>query len=226
VNAEPGPTRFPGGSDGEPATVDRESELWLARLRAGHRERDRTVARLHEMLLRVARHELSRRRGRLGAIGGPELDDLAHQAADDALVKILTKLDGFRRESRFTTWACKFVIFEVAGNVARHVWRSHPPHADALVWERLPDSLTPRPGDRAEQLEQLQALAVAIGELPERQREVFVAVALNEVPADVLAIQLGSNRNAIYKNLFDARRSLRASMAAAGHPVPEEDAAV
>ncbi len=70
----------------------------------------------------------------------------------------------------------------------------------------------------------MQALSAAIGALSERQREVFVAIALNEVPIDVLALQLGSNRNAIYKNLFDARRSLRESLARAGHPVIEEDA--
>ena len=69
----------------------------------------------------------------------------------------------------------------------------------------------------------VRGAAAAIGELTERQREVFVAIALNEVSIDVLALQLRSNRNAIYKNLFDARRSLRARMAAAGHPVAHED---
>jgi DNA-directed RNA polymerase specialized sigma24 family protein len=72
-----------------------------------------------------------------------------------------------------------------------------------------------------EQRAQLEALSHAIGELTDRQREVFVAVALNEVEIDVLAAKLGTKRNAIYKNLFDARRRLRASMAAAGHPVSD-----
>ena len=89
----------------------------------------------------------------------------------------------------------------------------------------MPDSLAPRPGDRLEQRERLAALSAAIGELTERQREVFVAIALNDASIDVLALKLGSNRNAIYKNLFDARRNLRARMAAAGHPVIERDAA-
>jgi RNA polymerase sigma-70 factor (ECF subfamily) len=89
----------------------------------------------------------------------------------------------------------------------------------------VPDALAARHGDRLEQREQLHALSAAIGELTERQREVFVAVALNDVSIDVLAIQLATNRNAIYKNLFDARRNLRARMAAAGHPVPDRDAA-
>jgi RNA polymerase sigma-70 factor (ECF subfamily) len=183
------------------------------------------VAKLREVLLRAALHELSRRRGQLGSISGPEFDDLAHQAANDALMNVLAKLDEFRGLSRFTTWAYKFAMFEVSGNVARHAWRRHPPSRQELSFEQLPDSLAPRPGDRLEQQEQLKALATAIGDLTDRQREVFVAIALNDVPIDVLALQLGTNRNAIYKNLFDARRNLRASMAAAGQPVLEKDAA-
>jgi RNA polymerase sigma-70 factor, ECF subfamily len=209
----------------EGRSIDRDSALWLERLRRGHPRHDETVAKLHDVLLRIARHDLSRRGRELRSIGGPEYDDLAHQAANDALVKILGKLDEFRGASRFTTWAYKFVIFEVSGKVARHAWRAHPPGQEELDFERVPDSTVPRAGDRLEQREQLQTLSSAIGELTDRQREVFVAIALNNVPIDLMAIRLGTNRNAVYKNLFDARRNLRARMAAAGHPVLEEDAA-
>jgi RNA polymerase sigma-70 factor, ECF subfamily len=204
---------------------DRESEKWVEQLRDGHPRRDQTVAALHEALLRVAFHELSRRRGQLGSIHGPEFDDLAHQSANDALMNILVRLDQFKGLSRFTTWAYKFAVFEVATKVARHAWRRQPPSLGELSADGLPDALAPRPDDRLEQRERLAALSAAIGELTERQREVFVASALNDVPIDVLALQLRTNRNAIYKNLFDARRNLRARMAAAGHPVPENDGA-
>ena len=203
---------------------DRESRAWVEELRSGHPRHDEAVARLRTVLVRVAVHELRRRRAQLGSMSGPELDDLAHQAADDALMSILRKLDGFRGRSRFTTWACKFAIFEVSTKVARHAWRRHPPSREELEWTRLPDALAARPEDSLEERERLQLLSTAIGELSERQREVFVAIALNDVPIDVLALQLGSNRNAIYKNLFDARRALRSRLAAAGHPVGREDA--
>jgi RNA polymerase sigma-70 factor (ECF subfamily) len=204
---------------------DHESEQWIEQLRRGHPRRDQALAALHEVLLRVALHELSRRRAQLGFIRGPEFEDLAQQAADDALMNILARLHQFQGLSRFTTWAYKFVMFEVSAKVARHAWRRQPPSRQELALERLPDVLAPRPGDRLERQEQLKALSGALGELTDRQREVFVAVALNDVPIDVLALQLGTNRNAIYKNLFDARRNLRAKMAAAGHPVLEADAA-
>jgi RNA polymerase sigma-70 factor (ECF subfamily) len=199
-------------------------DLWVEQLQPGHPRREQTVAKLHDVLLRVARHELLRRRGQLGSIRGPEFEDLALQAADDALVNILDKLDEFQGLSRFTTWAYKFAVFEVSGKVARHAWRRQPPSRHEPALERLPDVLAARPGDRLEQQEQLEALRAAIGELTDRQREVFVAIALNEVPIDMLAIELGANRNAIYKNLFDARRNLRAKMAAAGYPVLEDAA--
>jgi RNA polymerase sigma-70 factor (ECF subfamily) len=167
------------------------------------------------VLRRVAVYELSRRRHQLRSVSGPEFDDLAQQAADDALVNVLNKLDDFRGLSRFTTWAYKFVIFEVSAKVARRAWRRQPP-------DELSDPLAHRPEDQLEQHTQLDVLSRAIAELTGRQREVFVAIALNEVPIDVVAVRLGTNRNAIYKNLFDARRRLRAKMAAAGHPVSSE----
>jgi RNA polymerase sigma-70 factor, ECF subfamily len=200
-------------------SLDRDSRRWVEQLRVGHPNRDRTVAALHDVLRRVAVYELSRRRHQLRSINGPEFDDLAQQAADDALVNVLGKLDDFRGLSRFTTWAYKFVMFEVSAKVARHAWRRQPPAAEEPAWDELSDPLARRPEERLEQHAQLDALSAAIGELTGRQREVFVAIALNDVPIDVMAVRLGTNRNAIYKNLFDARRRLRARMAAAGHPV-------
>jgi RNA polymerase sigma-70 factor (ECF subfamily) len=201
------------------AAPDPISRRWVEQLAAGHPAREQAVARLRELLLRVATHELGRRRGRLGSISGPEFDDLAHQAADDAVLVILDKLDDFRGLSRFTTWAYKFAVFEVSSKVARHAWQHHPPSSDSVVFEQAAGPLSQRPGDTLERREQLRILSIAIGELTERQREVFTAIALNDVPIDELALELGSNRNAIYKNLFDARRRLRARLAEAGHPV-------
>lgn len=209
---------------GMPATrtsgsPDATSRQWIAQLNDGDPRRMQTVERLHDILRRVARCELSRRRHQLRSISGPELDDLAQQAADDALVNVLGRLDAFEGRSRFTTWACKFVIFEVSARVARHAWRRQPPGVDEPVWDRLADPRASRPEDRLEQRAQLEALSHAIGKLTERQREVFVAVALNDAPVDLVALRLGTNRNAVYKNLFDARRTLRARLDAAGHPV-------
>jgi RNA polymerase sigma-70 factor (ECF subfamily) len=131
---------------------------------------------------------------------------------------ITAKLHEFRGESRFTTWAYKFVILEVSTKVGRHFWR-HPSVAmDAEDWERLPDRFGLDPARESEGRELLAALRRAVDEvLTERQRRIFVAIVLAGVPADTLAIDLDTNRNAIYKTMFDARRKIRAALVANGY---------
>jgi RNA polymerase sigma-70 factor, ECF subfamily len=169
------------------------------------------------MLVRIALGEAARRGPRL-RITGPELDDLAHQAAADALMAITGKLGQFRGESRFTTWAYKFVIFEVSAKIGRHFWRHPAVPLDAEDWERLPGRFGVDPAHQAEWGDLFAALRRAVdSELTPRQREVFVAIVLNDVPLDTLVIHLSSSRNAIYQVLFDARRKLRAALAADGY---------
>jgi RNA polymerase sigma-70 factor (ECF subfamily) len=183
-----------------PAGADAESAEWVRVLAEPGAAREAAVARLHELLVRVARREVARRGPRL-AITGPELDDLAYQAAADALLAIVGKVGQFRGESRFTTWAYKFVIVEVSAKIGRHFWR-HP--AVPLGTEQWRD------------LAAVVRRAVDT-ELTPRQREVFVAIVVNGVPLDALVVSLGSSRGAIYKVMFDARRKLRAALAANGY---------
>jgi RNA polymerase sigma-70 factor, ECF subfamily len=203
-----------------PVTLDPVSRRWIEQLHVEHPRREQTAAKLHELLYRASVLELRRRQAQRPVLLGPELDDLAQQCADDAVVNVLGRLDAFQGRSRFTTWAYKFAVFEVSTKLARHAWRRQPPALREFDLDDLPAPSGTRPDDRLEAHEQLRALghAIATG-LTARQREVFVAIALNEVAIDVLALQLDTNRNAIYKNLFDARRRLRALLAAAGHPV-------
>ena len=194
------------------ATIDPESERLLAALRGPRR--DAAVADLHDRLRRIAGAEVSRRGPRI-PFSGPELDDVVTTAADDATLAVLAKLDDFRGESRFTTWAAKFAILEVSNKVGRHLWRAQGVHLDPDAWERMPDRFGLGPGREAETRELLAGLREAVAtELSERQRRVFEAIVLNEVPLDVLTVELDTNRNAIYKTLFDARRKLRASLVA------------
>jgi RNA polymerase sigma-70 factor (ECF subfamily) len=200
-----------------PLPRDPESEAWVRSLAASSFEHDDAVGRLHDLLLRAARAEARRRASHLG-LTGPEVDDLAIQAASDALVAILGKLDQFRGESRFSTWAYKFAIFEVSTKFRRHFWRAPTVQLDSEIWERLPDRFGIEPDHIAECRELIDAMHGAVETaLTARQREIFVAIVLRGVPLDVLVEQLGSNRNAIYKTLFDARRKLRVVLAANGH---------
>ena len=199
------------------AGLHAESAEWPGALAGTGPQREEALAQLHGLLVRIAQREVRRRGPRL-RITGPELDDLAHQAAADALVAIIGKLGQFRGESRFTTWAYKFVMFEVSAKIGRHFWRHPDVPLDAEDWDRLPDRFGFEPAQETEWRDLLAALHRAVAEkLTERQRRIFVAIVLNNVPLDALVIELACNRNAIYQTLFAARRKLRAALAADGY---------
>ena len=196
---------------------DPASAEWIAALTGDAAERAQGEARLHEMLVRVALREV-RRRATTPWLAGAELEDVAYQAAADAMLAILRKLDEFRGESRFTTWAYKFVILEISAKLGRHYLRVHP-HVplEAEPWEQLPDRFGVDPGEHAERAEFVRAVRRAVDEtLTAHQRRLFTAIVLQAVPPDALAERLGTNRNAIYKTLFDARRKIRAHLVAGG----------
>ena len=149
-------------------------------------------------------------------LNGPELEDIAHQAAADAIMSLTDRLDRFRGEARFTTWACKFVIFDVATKMNRHFWRKHEVPYEQEDWSRIASRFDLSP--EAEVREFADAVSHAVEQsLSPRQRMVFVANVLNGMPIDVLADELGSTHNAIYKVLFDARKKLRVALVASGH---------
>ena len=200
-----------------PDRFDPDSSQWIRELSGAGPPREAALARLHGLLLRIARSELRRRGSRL-RITGPELDDLAYQAAADALLAIIVKLGQFRGESKFTTWAYKFVILEVSAKIGRHFWASPAVPMDTEDWERLPDRLGLDPARETERRELAGAVRRAVDEhLTLRQRQIFVALVINGVPMDALVIELGTTRNTIYKTMFDARRKLRDALAANGY---------
>jgi RNA polymerase sigma-70 factor (ECF subfamily) len=211
------------GPSAERTTGEPDSAWWLTVLRADGPERDAALTRLHGLLLRAARFELGRRRAALAHVRGEELDDIATQAADDALMAILRKLDDFRGASRFTTWAYKFALLEAGVRLRRRAWQEREVVLEPDAWSGVADR---REGAQArlESSELFAGLKRAIdSSLTEHQRRVFVALALNEVPIDVLSERLGTTRGALYKTLHDARRKLRRELADAGLAEPISD---
>jgi RNA polymerase sigma-70 factor (ECF subfamily) len=197
---------------GAPHLFDAESRDWLHALRAADESRDAAILRLHALLLRAARFEVARRRPALPHLRGNDLDDVANEAADDALMSILRRLDDFRGASRFTTWAYKFALLEAAVKLRKHAWQGREVPLEPEIWD-VYASAAPGPAAEAEQGELLATLGGAIATvLTPHQRSVLVALALNEVPIDVLAERLNTNRGALYKTLHDARRKLRAHL--------------
>ena len=195
-------------ASGDPP-LDAASRDWLRSLRADGIEGEHAVARLHALLLHAARFEVARRRTMLPHLRGNDLDDIANQAADDALVSVLRRLDDFRGASRFTTWVYKFALLEAAVTLRKRAWQSREVPLEAETWQGFA-TMALEPGAQVEQIQLLETLQRAIAEvLTPHQRRVLVALALNGVPIDVLADRLSTTRGALYKTLHDARRRLR-----------------
>ena len=203
----------------DPSRAETDSRAWLRVLRGAGPERDEAVGRLHELLVRAARFEVSRRRGAVSHVRGEELDDIAVQAADDALVAVLAKLDDYRGASRFTTWAYKFALLEAGVRLRRRAWQEREVVLEPEAWPRMADA-GQSPEEQAETGELVQALRQSIDVcLTDHQREVLVALTLNGVPLDVLTERLNTTRGALYKTLHDARRKLRTDLAHRGFTI-------
>jgi RNA polymerase sigma-70 factor (ECF subfamily) len=190
-------------------SLDEESRAWLRDLRSDGSTRDDAIARLHALLVRAARFEIARRRPTLPHLRGDELDDIALEAADDALMSVLRRLDDFRGASRFTTWVYKFGLLEAAVKLRKRAWQGREIPLEPETWN-LFASAGLEPDAEAEQRDLLRTLQAAIGEqLTPHQRRVLLALAVDGVPIDVLADRLDTTRGALYKTLHDARRKLR-----------------
>ena len=190
-------------------------DTWWTHLGDAGAQGDEALARLHQLLVRASRHQVWRLRDQLHDADADEIDDLAQQAADDAMVAVLRRLPTFEGRSRFTTWAYKFAILQAGVAVRAQAWR------DREV--PLPDSVTladagPSPAQMSEAAHLARAVQHAIAtELTPYQRRVVLALLVEGVPIDVLADRLGSSRNALYKALHDARQRLRHALVASGH---------
>jgi RNA polymerase sigma-70 factor, ECF subfamily len=194
-----------------------DSAEWLRSLAPNTPDHEAAVARLHALLLRAAHAEVHRRSASHG-ITGPELDDIAHQAASDAVIAVLRQLSGFRGDSRFTTWAYKFAIFEVSSKLGRHFWQRPGATLEAEEWSNLPDRFGFSPEEAVQASSLLDAVRKAVdGELTEHQRAVFVGAVVDGISLDALAVRMQTTRGALYKTLYDARRKIRASLVTNGY---------
>jgi RNA polymerase sigma-70 factor (ECF subfamily) len=189
--------------------LDPESRAWLEALRSDGARYDKAIMRLHALLLTEARYQVRRRTASLAHPSGRDLDDLAMQAADDALVAILAKLDRFRGDARFTTWARRFAELEVPGKIRRRLG-----HARETPTETEMFQLRPAGDEDAQAVSEAVDLADRLGELiveelTSHQREVLVALAIDGINPKDLAARIDSSPGALYKTLHDARRKLK-----------------
>jgi RNA polymerase sigma-70 factor, ECF subfamily len=188
----------------------RTNEQWLADLRGSNP--DEALADLYDLLVRGLRIGL-------GSHGGG-VDANAGDFAQEALIRITGNLDSFRGESRFTTWAQKIATNVALTELKRRRWRDvslQELFARRGAADREPADTQLSPEQLALQNTVLQELRRTVDEeLTDRQREAVVAVILEGMPISEVARRMGTNQNALYKLLHDARKKLKRRMEAAG----------
>jgi RNA polymerase sigma-70 factor (ECF subfamily) len=193
-------------------------EDWIAELTSDGPVREDALRRLHALLLRGARFQVSRMAAMRAMVGAAQVEDIITLAADEAMVAVLGKLATFEGRSRFTTWAYKFAVIQAAVELRRQAWSRRE-----VPLEAAPPLIEPRPSP--DQYAEGAELAAAVREAIDRvltphQRRITLALIVDEVPIDVLAERLGTNRNALYKSLHDARSRLRAHLTLEGYLTP------
>ncbi len=153
-----------------------------------------------------------------GRAGGADAN--IEDFAQEALLKIMSNLDSFRGESRFTTWAKKIAMNVALTELKRRRWRDVSLQdllARRAATGRALAEPQPTPEQEAFQNMVLAELRGIIDEeLTDRQREAVVAVILEGMPISEVARRMGTNQNALYKLLHDARKKLKLRMEAAG----------
>jgi RNA polymerase sigma-70 factor, ECF subfamily len=199
--------------------LDGESRAWWSRLHAPEPTRGWAIADLHERLRGEATFHIRHRVRNLSGFPRSDIEDLATQAADDALVVLLRKLEQYRGDSQFWTWARKFAALEAPVSIRRRsghdrVGISEDPDRVLLVADP-----TCSAQERVETGERLQIVVdLILDRLTARQRTVLIAIAIDGVPAATLADDLHATPGALYKSLYDARAALRVHLARELHP--------
>jgi RNA polymerase sigma-70 factor (ECF subfamily) len=192
-----------------------EIDDWVVRLSTPGPDRDAALRQLHGLLLRAARHQVSRMAALAVGLGAERIDEIVNQSADEAMVTLLGKLSTFEGRSRFTTWAYKFAVLHAAVEIRRHAWvgREIPLEQSVEPW-----SGGPSPEDYSEAAALSAAITTAIeAVLTPHQRQIVIAVLIDDVPIDSLADRLGTSRHALSKTMNDARHALRVQLIATGH---------
>jgi RNA polymerase sigma-70 factor (ECF subfamily) len=189
---------------------ERTNEQWLAELRGPNP--DEALADLYDLLVRGLRAALGGRADGVDANIG--------DFAQEALIKIVSNLDSFRGESRFTTWAKKIAMNVALTELKRRRWR------DVSLQDLLDRRTATGRGLADPQLtpEQVAFQNMVLAklrrtideELTDRQREAVIAVILEGMPIAEVARRMGTNQNALYKLLHDARKKLKLRLEAAG----------
>ncbi|MBE2182751.1 MAG: sigma-70 family RNA polymerase sigma factor [Anaerolineae bacterium] len=197
--------------------LDRTNDEWLAALQGAGEAQAPALDDLKERLQRGIFYYLSRERSDLSSLSSHELEQMSEDMAQDATLRVLNNLDSFRGDSMFTTWATRIAVRVAISDLRRARYKDFSLDNIMADGDFLPASANPLMGERplspervTERNEVLGKIRAALSEvLTDRQFRALYAYAVQGVSLDVIAEELDTNRNALYKLIHDARQKLR-----------------
>lgn len=199
----------------------RTNSEWLNDLNSTGQGQQKAILDLREILLRASIYTLNRSLNDADVYGRDDLAEKAEDCAQESLIAVLNHLADFRGDSKFTTWVYKFAINTSLMTLRRERWKSFS--LDDLQDGYLVDHRTRHDPDFSViRDEVVDTLRKAIkSELTQKQQQVLSLIVFDEVPLDVVVERLGTNRNAVYKLLHDARKKLKRKLEENGFGVSE-----
>lgn len=201
--------------------TERDNQAWIHDLQTSGPERDSALGDLHAILLRVLPHAITR----YLSPGDPALETLIEDVAQETLLRVLDKLDTFEGRSQFTTWTYKIAVRIALTELRRERWKdiSLDEMTESADGRSEPDFMPARdlgPESATEQRDTLQRLQRILSEeLTDKQRQALMAVGVNGLPLEEVARRMGTNRNALYKLMHDARLRLKHRLEQEGLPI-------
>ena len=207
----------------------RSNQEWLHDLRSDGTIQDAAITDLRELLLRAALYFISRNLGDFRGLDRDEILQRAEDCAQDAMIAVMNHLSDFRGDSKFTTWAYKFAINIALMTARRERWKrvsldelasSDENNFLERLMQDVSDVVTPERSTLQVEVQNI-IQEVIDRDLTDKQRHVLVMMILNDVPLDEVVRYLGTNRNAVYKMLHDARRKLKSALTERGFEVSE-----
>lgn len=200
----------------------RTNEQWIADLTHSSDKQAEALEDLRTRLKRSILYYLSQERSDLRGLSLQELEQMADDLAQDATLRIMDNIKNFRGESLFTTWANRIAIRVAISDLRRARYKDFSlddmtAEGDLPPSKAVDNNLNPTPEESVERGDVLTKINKALEEaLTERQYQAIAAIALKGIPMDIVAEQMGTNRNALYKLLHDARKKLRTHLEAQG----------
>jgi RNA polymerase sigma-70 factor (ECF subfamily) len=206
--------------------TERSNEEWLSELRADPEGeiQARAIEDLKERLQRGIFYYLSRERSDLQHLSHHEITQMAEDLAQDAVLRVIENLASFRGDSQFTTWATRIAVRVAISDLRRARYKDFSLDDLTADGDTVSATANPVAGDKptlperaAERAEIVSKIEAAFANvLTERQYRALLAVTVQGVPLEIVAEQMGTNRNALYKLVHDARRKLRTHLQSQG----------